>query len=96
MKFMSGIIRPDRNWLFQPETYKSSLYFSNCSMESSSPQYALTTVWPVYISSTCPFTSPNAICCRVKYFCEATMITPMTTRPSNAEPMAHSVMITLL
>ena len=96
MKFMSGIIRPDRNWLFQPDTYRSLLYFSNCSMERSSPQYALTTVWPVYISSTWPLTSPSATCWRVKYFCDTFMITPMMIRPSSAEPMAHSVMVTLL
>ena len=95
-KFMIGIIRPDRNWLFQPETYRSLLYFSKRLMESSSPQYALTTVWPEYISSTCPFTSPSAICCWAKYFCETFMIRPITIRPSSAEPMAHSVMVTLL
>ncbi len=96
MKFMIGIIRPDRNWLFQPDTYRSSLYFSKRAMESFSPQYALTTVWPVYISSTWPFTSPSAICCCAKYFCDIFMISPMMTRPSNADPIAHSAMITLL
>ena len=34
------------------ESYKSPLYFSNARIESASPQYALTTVWPAYISST--------------------------------------------
>jgi len=71
---ISGNMMPERNWAFLPVLYRFSFISLKSFIAFSSLANALTMLWPVYISSMCPFKSPVSSHCLAKYFLERDMI----------------------
>ena len=96
IKFIIGIIRPDKHCALKALSRRFSFILLNSSAAFSSPLYALTTVCPVYISSICPLISPRCFCCLLKYFCDLPIIIIISANPNKDDSIAVTVIRTLV
>ena len=64
MKFIIGMMTPEMNCAFHAASNSRALISLNWLTESVSRPKAFTITWPVYISSTWPFSSPELLLLR--------------------------------